>query len=94
MVNVKVVLVQQLAAPFGSCGSQLNVADGDFCARGDGLQRREGDALLAEALHGIGRAGVVDEGSCGEQAYTCTPRSMCDSQYNRQSDVNVHMFCT
>lgn len=94
MVNVKEVLVQQLEAPLSSCGSQLNVADGNLCAGLDGLQRREGDALLTEALHGVGHAGVVDEGSCGEQAHTCTPKSMCASQYSQQSDVKVHMLCT
>lgn len=64
IINVEVVLVQQLLAPLCSCCSQLNVTDGDFCAGLDGLQRREGDALLAETLHGIGHAGVVDQGAC------------------------------
>ena len=75
MVNVEVVLIQQLLTLLCLCGSQLDVADGDFCAGLDGLQRHEGDALLAEALHGIGRAGVVDQGACWEQAYTFTPSS-------------------
>ena len=64
VVDVKVVLLQQLLAPLCSCGGQLNVADGDLCARLDGLQCCENDALLAEALHGIWRAGVIDQGSC------------------------------
>lgn len=75
MVDVKIVLLQQLLAPLCSCGSQLNVADGDLCARLDGLQRREGDTLLAKALHGIGRAGVVDQRACWEHAHTCIPSS-------------------
>lgn len=65
-VDVEVVLVQQLLPPLGSCGSQLDVADCDLSAGLDGLQSSEADSLLAEGLHSIGAAGVVDEGSCRE----------------------------
>lgn len=74
MVNVKVVLGQELLPSLRSCGGQLDVADGDLSPCPDWLQGCEDDALLAEALHCIGGAGVVDQGSCGEQAHTCTQK--------------------
>ena len=89
MVDVKVVLLQQLLAPLCSCGSQLDVADGDFCAGLDGLQCCENYALLAEALHGIGRAGVVDQGSSWEQAHTYTPSSTSNSLMIRLYDSTL-----
>ena len=51
--------------------SQLNVADADFSPRSNRLQCCKDDLLLLEALHSIGGARVIDEGSCGEQPYTC-----------------------